>query len=465
MCTYRKKIASFLSKKVILTVFAIFSFAFISSNVLYILARKYNYNTITSNSEYIPCFQSKALNKIVIKWNLSELDELDETMFYVPQKKMKYPLSPIQTADSIPNYNIVMILIDSWSIRTFNEETTPSIYQFAQTAQQFKEHYSGANATIGGLFSLFYSLPYSYHYSAEKEKLYPVLFDQMKNLGYNIDVFSSANLVLETTVFGNLDNIAHSTNGNSTFERDIKITDKTIDFIEKQNYAKPFFSLTFYDLGHAISIPEEYRKQFTPSWSEPNYIALKNDLDPTPFFNLYQNCIYFIDQQIKRILDKLEAKKMLDKTVIIITGDHGQEFNESKKNNWGHFSNYSKWQIQIPFIFHDPSRTDRGVIHDYVTTHYDVAPTLLTNFLGIMNSTDEYALGRNLYDSSNRYPFWSGDFTIRTSLVFKNELVTAEHASGIMNVTDRNLNPLPRSVIEDRKNYFLNAQKQKERFY
>ena len=467
VCIYRNKIArlSFFKPKCIsYIILVLFSFS-ILSNILYVLARKQNNSDYIKVAECIPLFQSKILNKVVRKWNFAELDDIDHTMYYVPLKEMHYPLSTIVTNDSIPGYNVVMILIDSWSIRSFDEETTPSIFEFAQTAQQFKEHYSGANATIGGVFSIFYSLPYSYHYPAEASKSYPLFFEQLKKFNYEIGIFSSANLVLESTVFGGLKNLRTSTPGNNTLERDTQITDDALKFIKDRDSGKPFFSFLFYDLAHAISIPEPYRKQFTPSWDEPNYLALSNDMDPTPFFNLYRNCVYYIDSQIKRVLDELEAQNLMDNTIIIISGDHGQEFNESKRNNWGHFSNYSKWQIQIPFILHDPSMKKESIQHDYVTTHYDIAPTLLHNFLGVENAYQDYAIGKNLYDQSSRYPFWSGDFIIRTSLVFEDVLTTVEHGPAIINVTDRDLKPLPRSIIEDRKQQFIDAQKDKERFY
>src|SRR3712207_9402754 len=65
-----------------------------------------------------------------------------------------------------------------------------------------------------------------------------------------------------------------------------------------------------------------------------------------------------IDSLIGLTLDKLKQKDLLRNTVVIITGDHGQEFNENHCNYWGHSSNYSQWQIHVPLIYYYPGRSE-----------------------------------------------------------------------------------------------------------
>lgn len=453
-----------LKRKSICLISTVLLLLFVFANLTYAWGRKSHNFGIVKSAASIPLFQASILNKILIKWELSQQDDIDKVMFYVPRQQLNYPLQPLETTDSIPLYNVLYIVIDSWNPKAFSREVTPHIAEFSAVSHQFSNHFSSSNATIGSVFGMFYSLPYSYEASATDEKVYPVFFERLKDLNYNIQLFPSANLVLEESVFGGLENINKSTEGAATYQRDINITNNAIHFLENQNNDKPFFAFLFYDAAHAISVPQEYRTQFTPSWSEPNYMALNNNMDATPFFNLYKNCIYFIDGQIGKVLHELENKDMLKNTIVIITGDHGQEFNETQKNNWGHFSNYSDWQIKIPFILYHP-KIEEGKTFTHTTTHYDLVPTLMEDFLGVKNKPFDYAIGENLYDTISRYPFWSGDFYIRTSLVFEDVLTTVEHSSGVLSVTDRSLNPLPRTTIEDRKDKFIKAEEQKERFY
>lgn len=464
---YGGRLSKYLTQKKINILTSFFLVLFIASNVTYIFARRNSEMSIIKSTECLPIFPSQFFKDATAGWKSPEAANIDKIMLEIPQGKMNYPLSPIVSNDSVKKPNIVMILIDSWSIRSFDKEVTPNISHFADSAQRFDQHYSGSNATDGSVFSMFYSMPYSYHDAVDRDKTYPVFFEELKKQNYNIGIYSSAYLVLRNTVFGGLKDIDVMTEGGSSFKQDENITKKTIDFIDQQDADKPFFAFTFYDLAHAISIPEEYRHQFTPSWSETNYLALNNDMDPTPFFNLYKNCVYFIDSEIKKILDTLEQKGMLDNTIVIITGDHGQEFNESKQNNWGHSSNFTNWQIQIPFVLYDPQGA-KGVEYKHATTHYDLVPTLMHDYLGVKTPIDQYSLGNLMHTDANRYPFWSGgsgEFKVRTGLVFPDFLVTAEHSLGLCFTTDRNLKPLPNSTLELHYDDFEKAWEEKTRFH
>ena len=46
----------------------------------------------------------------------------------------------------------------------------------------------------------------------------------------------------------------------------------------------------------------------------------------------YDGEIAYVDLQIGRLLKELEKRGMLDNTVIIITSDHGEEFQGSRTN-------------------------------------------------------------------------------------------------------------------------------------
>ena len=115
---------------------------------------------------------------------------------------------------------------------------------------------------------------------------------------------------------------------------------------------KPFF--LFYDLAHGYEVPKDKLYRFQPSWEFADYMKLNNDIDPTPFLNLYYNCVAEADSLVGCVLHKLEEKKLLDNTLVIITRDHGQEFNKNHKNYWGHGSNYSPVQTHIPFLLYEP---------------------------------------------------------------------------------------------------------------
>ena len=233
-----------------------------------------------------------------------------------------------------------------------------------------------------------------------------------------------------------------------------------IDYLDHQKTEKPFFAFVFYDLLHAMSMPKEYFTKFQPSWTEVDYMALHNQMDPTPFFNLYRNCIYQVDRQVGILLEHVRNSGLMDNTVIIITGDHGQEFNENKKNYWGHGSNFSDWQIKVPLIVYHPG-IEAGKHFSHITTHYDIVPTLMKHYLGVKNTTTDYSMGYDFYDPTNRYPHVVGD-RVNYGFVFENMIIRTNHLGSMM-VMDKDLNDLPRNKVDVGE--LLKAIEKKNMFY
>jgi hypothetical protein len=83
--------------------------------------------------------------------------------------------------------------------------------------------------------------------------------------------------------------------------------------------------------------------------------------------------------------------------VVIITSDHGQEFNDNKKNYWGHNSNFSDPQTKVPLVIRWPGKKPRQLEH--LTSHFDVAPTLISDALDCINKPSDYSLGKHLLNT------------------------------------------------------------------
>src|SRR6202034_2864034 len=107
-----------------------------------------------------------------------------------------------------------------------------------------------------------------------------------------------------------------------------------------------------------------------------------------------------IDKEVAEVTSLLKAKGVLNKTIIIVTSDHGQEFNDNHLNYWGHASNFTPVQTQVPFIVHWPGQTPR--VFSYRTSHYDVVPTLMQSVLGCLNPPSDYSIGYSLFDPTPR---------------------------------------------------------------
>ena len=413
----------------------------------------------------LPYFFPLTMNKLLHNLGITSRDEIDRLDYDIPSSDIAYPIHPVVAGDSIPNYNILLIVIDSWSPRTLDSITAPNIYRMALQNQYFDNHIAASNGTRSNLFGIFFGLAFTYETDFISTRKSSLLFDQLVNRNYDIQVFPSApfpsppfsDLFFKKTPHVNL-----RTEGKTAFERDQYITQQAIDYMKEHNEnRKPFFSFVFYDLPHAMSMPKNLQMpQFQPSWTEADYMALHNDMDPAPFFNLYRNCVFRADEQVGILMEYIQGSGLMDNTVIILIGDHGQEFNENRKNYWGHGSNYSKWQIHVPLIVYYPD-IETGKRFSHVTTHYDIVPTIMKRYLGVENPTTDYSMGYDFYDTVNRFPHVVGDH-VNYGFVFENMIITTNHI-GSMIVTDNDLNDLPRSSVDVKE--LKKAIEKKNMFY
>lgn len=418
------------------------------SHVAHAVASAFRQTSIQKSATVLPYFFPLTMNRLLDRMGITSQDDIDRLDYDVPTSDIAYPVHPVINGDSIPGYNILLIVIDSWNPRTFDSITTPNIYRMAMQHQYFENHNSTSFGTRENIFSLFFGLSFTYETDFIITKKSPLLIDRLNYRNYNIQVFPSASLPsppFHEILFKKAPHVNYRTEGNTPFERDQKITRLAIDFMNDQKDGKPFFNFVFYDLPHAMSMPKEYLlPQFQPSWTEVDYMALNNKMNPEPFFNFYRNCVYQVDRQIGMLLEYVQNSGLMDNTVILITGDHGQEFNENGKNYWGHGSNYSQWQIRIPLIMYYPG-IEHGKHFSHMTTHYDIAPTLMKRYLGVENPTADYSMGYDIYDTADRYPHVVGDH-VNYGFVFENTIVRTNHL-GTVSVTDKNLNDLPRNAV------------------
>lgn len=181
--------------------------------------------------------------------------------------------------------------------------------------------------------------------------------------------------------------------GETAVERDQQITDKFIEF-QKQDSDKPYFGFLFYDAAHGTVFPEPEFAKFKPYWERVDHILLNNDFDASLYHNRYKNSLYYIDSLIGDVLKNID----LDNTIVVISSDHGEEFNDHKMNYWGHTGNYSDVQVHVPLYVYMPNRQPEQI--DYRTTHFDVVPTMMNTLFDVQGTTSSYSVGHNLFDSS-----------------------------------------------------------------
>lgn len=328
---------------------------------------------------------------------------------------LAYPLSPLECERGGERPNIVFILVDSWRFDALDAQITPHTAAFAGHATRFLDHHSGGNATRIGVFSLFYSVPGTYWHRMLSERQGPLLIEELQKRRYEILAFRSAPIYspeFDRTVFANVNLSRIRSQGKGPAEWDRDLTDDFLVYLRKRSSAhdaQPFFALLFYDAPHSFQIPENHPLVFQPSAPHVDYLRLGRRTDPTPLINRYRNSLHYVDSLIGEVLEEVRAQDLLDDTIIVITGDHGQEFNDTGLNYWGHGSNFTRYQTGVPMLLYVPGRAPDVVRHR--TTHFDVAPTLLREQLRCNSPFATYSVGRSLFDPSSRDPLVLSEYS------------------------------------------------------
>jgi arylsulfatase A-like enzyme len=115
------------------------------------------------------------------------------------------------------------------------------------------------------------------------------------------------------------------------------------------------------------------------------------------FTPAYLNSINYMDWIISTLIDQLKACDLLDKTLIVITDDHGEMLGENG-GPVGHGWAVTPSLVNIPLIIMDPAR--RGyMINDTVGSQVDLLPTILDR-LNIPLPGGQIYQGTSLYSSA-----------------------------------------------------------------
>ena len=121
----------------------------------------------------------------------------------------------------------------------------------------------------------------------------------------------------------------------------------------------------------------------------------KKDFDLDQIIDLYDGCVRNFDDEVKRIVEHLNACGLADNTIIVIYSDHGMEFFEHE--TWGQGNSVrGDFSARVPLVIADPRINGTGSCPGVVRT-IDVAPTLL-ELAGIASppGTDGVSLVRYL---------------------------------------------------------------------
>ncbi len=359
--------------------------------------------SIVEQTEILPFRYAATAKRMLRRWGIEVRTGASMSASIDANDGLSYPLRPLVCEAPASKPNIIYIVVDSWRFDAVNPKVTPNLHAFADKTVRFENHFSGGNATRIGVFSLFYGIPGTYWHRVLAEQRRPVFVEQLLAADYELAVLRSAPLYspeFDRTIFAGIPDVRMRSEGQRPYQWDRDLTTDFKNFLDSRENDKPFFAFLFYDSPHSFDMPPDYPVPFLPNGERVNYLDLHGLKDARPFFNRYLNSVHYVDSLIGEALASIEAHGLLENSIILITGDHGQEFNDTKQDYWGHGSNFTRYQTGVPFMLYAPDLEPRKYTHR--TSHFDVVPTLLQSYFGCDSPIADYSVGRSLFEEGGR---------------------------------------------------------------
>jgi hypothetical protein len=308
---------------------------------------------------------------------------------------------------NIDKPNIFIFVIESLRNDFITPTIAPNIYKFKENNLSFDLCLSSANATHLSWYSIFYSkFPFYWNECKKKWKKGSVALHLLKKLKYKINVLSSTELEyfkMDKVLFGKKHEIADSfiesySHGLvEAYKRDSFVMDKLNDYQQKEGN---FFAI-FLDSTHSeYSWPTDFPIKFTPICNNINYLSISQSRKGLEEIkNRYRNSIFFIDSLIGKFIKNLKEKKIFDNSIIIITGDHGEEFFE--QGSLFHGTILDHYQTNVPLYYKFPTSPPKT--ETKIASHIDIFPSIF-HYLFKQELFFSFFDGQSIF-SKKRWPY------------------------------------------------------------
>jgi arylsulfatase A-like enzyme len=316
--------------------------------------------------------------------------------------------------------NIVLIVSDALrpdhlSAYGYERDTSPQLSRLADEGILFSRAYAHGNRTYYTMPPLFTSLYHADHgYLWTPDMMYPLpeervtLAEMLQEAGYStVGLITNAMLKSElqmTQGFDRVDefNIEHSKlsvyrtlkflgiiEGHIKIPEAKRVTDKTLQWLDRLD-SNPFFLLVYYmDTHHAYTPPERYEEMFRSSTNtidandlfkvtkdfllNPEEEPLSGD-EIERLIDLYDACIRYVDEEIGKIIEAVQADHADRETIVIFTADHGDEFLE--RGLVYHNNLLIEELIRVPLIIWRSQKKYENHEIDCLVRHIDLLPTV-----------------------------------------------------------------------------------------
>jgi arylsulfatase A-like enzyme len=135
---------------------------------------------------------------------------------------------------------------------------------------------------------------------------------------------------------------------------------------------RPFFLFV-----HFMDAHDPY---FVHPFNGEGYARVANPNPPADvvdkYRRLYDSGVAYMDEHLGTLIADLKKRGLYDDTMLVLTGDHGEEFQEH--GGWWHGTTLYDEQIHVPLVVKPARGGARGRVIEEFATSLDIAPTIIT---------------------------------------------------------------------------------------
>jgi arylsulfatase A-like enzyme len=306
--------------------------------------------------------------------------------------------------------NIIVVMVDTlradhMSLYGYERPTTPFIDRLASEAIVFERARSQAACTFPSVNSLLTSrYAFDFYVQGEGEMgipaEYPTIAEILRGRGYHTIAVSASPIVRSTP---------SKENPNGGFGAGFEVFDESCLWGDAasvngralellREVQEPFFLYLHYMDPHGnFAPPEDYQKQFAGPYDGHDFIAAGDfnpiaemlyndgpefdisDRDLQHLVDLYDDEILYFDGQLEQLVASLREDGLLDRSLLVFTSDHGEEFLEH--GHIGHCRGVWDTLTRVPLFMRIPGLDGGGRV-DAAVQLIDILPTLFDT-LGI----------------------------------------------------------------------------------
>lgn len=387
------------------------------------------------------------------------------------EKTLKRPMSEEMALNEVHSSkvslekkpNIYLFITESLREDFLSAEVAPNLYAFKQTHVATPLSFSNTNNSHGSWFCIFSSkLPFYWdHYKYANWKSGSLPLQILKQMGYKVHLYTAARLAyyeMDKRIFGKeqylVDTVCFKPHeeGVTASESDAHIIEQLCKDTESFSEEGHLF-ITFLDSTHFnYSWPEE-DTLFTPYTENINYLmatCFRKDLDLVK--NRYRNAAHYVDKLFGKVMDSLQSTKAWQDSIVVFTGDHGEEFMETK--NLFHASDLNQPQTQVPIYLKLGEMKLQNT--SSIVSHIDIFPTLLHHIVKqdhygplfdgqslLRNKRSSFAVSSRYNASRAPFEFCINNGKYKLLLRFKNpkQILSSSdlHILGVKDQQDRSL--------------------------